>query len=35
MRDLLGRLPRILRLRRVGAVDEPVNDCSGVKEVGQ
>jgi hypothetical protein len=35
MRDLLGRLARILRLRRFGAVDESVDDRPGVKEVGQ
>jgi hypothetical protein len=35
MRGLLGWLPRILRVRRVGAVDESVDDRPGVKEVGQ
>jgi hypothetical protein len=35
MRDLLGRIPRILRGGHPGAVDETVEHSAGVKEIGQ
>jgi hypothetical protein len=35
MRNLLGRLLRILRAPGLGAVDEPVDQGAGVKEIGQ
>jgi hypothetical protein len=35
MRNLLGRLLRILRPLRSGAVDETVDDGPGMKEVVQ
>jgi hypothetical protein len=33
MRDLPGWLLRILRQRRIGAVDQPVDHRAGVKEI--
>jgi hypothetical protein len=35
MRNLLGRLLRILRGGHLGAVDETVEHSAGVKEIGQ
>jgi hypothetical protein len=35
MRDLLGRMLRILGGGRLGAVDETVEHGAGVKEIGQ
>jgi hypothetical protein len=35
MRDLPGALPRILRQRRLAAVDQPVDYGTGVKEIDQ
>jgi hypothetical protein len=35
MRDLPGRLPRILRPRRLGAVDQPIDHRTGMKEIDQ
>jgi hypothetical protein len=35
MRNLLGRLLRILRGGHLGAVDETVEHGAGVKEIGQ
>jgi hypothetical protein len=35
MRDLLGRLSRIVVPLRLGAVDQPVDDRPGMKDVRQ
>jgi hypothetical protein len=35
MRDLLGGPVRILQAPRLGAVDQAVENGSGVKEIGQ
>jgi hypothetical protein len=35
MRDLLGRILRILRGGHLGAVDETVDHSAGLKEIGQ
>jgi hypothetical protein len=35
MRNLLGRLPRIVVAPRLGAVDQSVDDGSGMKELRQ